>query len=66
MKVLILKWGLGVGVVVFVQSLIHSGRSVGVFVFALGVRGTLTLRTSRLGFFLVVISPFPFVIAISC
>ena len=48
-KASILKLGLGVGVVVFVHSFMHSGCEVGVFVFGLGGRRTLTLRTSRLG-----------------
>ena len=45
-KAYILKLGLGLGVVVFVQSFMHSGCVVGFFVFGLGGRGTLTLRTS--------------------
>ena len=45
-KASILTCGLVVGVVVFGQSLVHSGLGVGVFVFGLGGRGTLTLRTS--------------------
>ena len=60
MKASIVKLGLGVVVVVFCQSCMHYGLSVGVFVFGLGGRGTLTLRTSQLDFFLVIISPFPF------
>ena len=36
------------------------------FIFGLGGRGTLTLRTYRLIFFLVLISPFQFGIALSC
>ena len=42
------------------------GFGVGVFSFGLGGRGDLTLRTSRLSFFLVLISPFQFFIASSC
>ena len=49
-KALILTCGLGVGLVVFD----HEGR------------GTLTLRTYRLGFFLVLVSPLKFVISLSC
>ena len=45
-KASILKLGLGVGVVAFVQSCMYSGCAVGVFVFGLGGRVTLTLRTS--------------------
>ena len=65
-KASILKLGLGVGVVVVLQSSMHSGCEVGVLVFGQGGRGTLTLRTSQLGFFLVLISPFQFFIVISC
>ena len=65
-KASIIKLGLVFGVVVVVQSFMHSGCAVGVFIFGLGGRGTLTLRTSRLGFFLVLISPFQFFIALSC
>ena len=50
MKELILTCGLGVGLVVFG----HEGR------------GTLTLKTSLLGFFIVLISPFQFVISLYC
>ena len=39
MKASILKLGLGVGVFVVVQSFMHSGCTVGVFVFGLGGRG---------------------------
>ena len=66
MKASILTWGLVVGVVVFGKSSIYSGLAFGVFVFGLGGRGTLALRTSQLGFFLVIISPFQLFIAISC
>ena len=66
LKASIFTCGLGVGVFDFGQSFMHSGLGVGVFVFGLGVMGTLTLRTSRLGFFLVLISPFQFVISLSC
>ena len=65
-KASILKLGLGVGVVVFYQSFMHSSCAVGVFVFGLGGRGNLTLKNFRLGFFLVLISPFQFVIVLSC
>ena len=65
-KASILKLGLGVGMVVFFQSFMHSGCAVGVFVIGIGGRGTLTLRTSRLCFFLVLIYPFQFVIALYC
>ena len=65
-KALILTCGLGVGVAVFSQSFMHSGLGYGVFVFGLGRRGTLTLRTSRLCFFLVLIYPFQFFISLSC
>ena len=65
-KASILKLVLGVGVVVFVQSFMHYGCTVGVFVFGLGGRGDLILRTSRLGFSLVLISPFQFFIALYC
>ena len=57
-KASILKLVLGVGVVVFVQLFMHYSCAVGVFVFVLGGRGTLSLRTSQLGLFLVLISPF--------
>ena len=63
-KALILTWGLGVGVVVFGHSFMHSGLAVGVFFFGLGGRGALTLRNSRLGLFFVIISPFQFFIAL--
>ena len=66
MKASILKLVLGVGVVIVVQSFMHSGCAIGVFVFGLGGRGTLTLRTSRLGFFLVLIPPFQFFVALFC
>ena len=66
LKSYVLKLGLGVGVFVVVQLFMHSGCTVGVFVFGLGGRGTLTLRTSQLGFFLVLISPFQFFIALYC
>ena len=62
LKASILTCGLGVGVVVFGQSFMHSGLGVGVSFFGLGGRGDLTLRTSLLGFFLVLISPFQFFI----
>ena len=62
----ILTCGLVIGVVVFGQSFMHSVLGVGVFVFGLGGRGTLTLRTYQLGFFLVLISPFQFFISLSC
>ena len=65
-KAFILKLVLGVGVVVVVQSFMHSGCAVEVFFFGLGGRGTLTRRTSRLGFFLVLISTLQFFIALSC
>ena len=65
-KAFILKLGLRVGVVLVVQSFMHRGCKVGVFVFDIGGRGNLTLRTTRLGFFLVLISPFQFVIGIYC
>ena len=45
-KASILTCGLGVGVVVFGHSFVHSGLGVGVFVFGLGGRVTWTLRTS--------------------
>ena len=44
-KALILTWVLGVGVVVFEQSFMHSGLAIGMFVFCLVGKGTLTLRT---------------------
>ena len=66
MKASILKWSLGVELVVFGKSFIHSSLAVGVFVFGLGRRGTLALRTSQLGFFLGIISPFQLFIAIYC
>ena len=65
-KASILMWGFGVGVVVFGKSFMNSGLAVGVFVFGFGVRVNLTLRTYRLGFFLFIIYPFLFVIALSC
>ena len=65
-KLLILMWGLGVGVVVFGQSLMHSGIAVGLFVFGLWGRVTLTLRIYRLCFFLFLISTFQFFIALYC
>ena len=42
----ILRLGLVVGVVIVVQSFIHYGCAVGVFVFGFGGRGTLTLSHS--------------------
>ena len=45
-KAYILKLGLGVGVVVVVQAFMQYGCAVGLFVFGLGGRGTLTVRTS--------------------
>ena len=66
MKASILKLVLGVGLVVVVQSLMYYGSAVGLFVFGLGGRGTLTLRTYRLGFFIFLISPFPFIISPPC
>ena len=66
MKASILTWGLGVGVVVFGKSFIHSGLAFGGFVFGLGGRGKFSLRNSRLGFFLVIISPFQLFIALYC
>ena len=65
-KSLILTWGLIVGVVVFGQSLMHSGIAVGLFVFGLWGRVTLTLRIYRLCFFLFLISTFQFFISIYC
>ena len=65
-KASILKLGLGVGVVIVFKSFMHSGCAVGVFVFGLEERVTLTLRTSQLGFFLVLLSTFQFFIEISC
>ena len=62
----ILKLGLGVGVIVGVQSFMNSGCAVGVFVFGLRGRGALTLRTSRLGLLLVLVSPLQLVIVLSC
>ena len=59
-KEFILTCGLGVGVVVFGHLFMHYGLGFGVFVFGLGGRGTLTLRTFRLGLFLVLISLFQF------
>ena len=44
-KALIIKCGLGAGVIVFGQSFMHFGLSVGVFILGFGGRGTLTLRT---------------------
>ena len=65
-KASILKLVLGIGVVIAVQSCMHSCCAVGVFVFGLGGRGNLTLRTSRLCFFLVLIYTLQFVIALYC
>ena len=62
LKESILTCGLGVRVVVFGQSFMHSGLGVGVLVFSLGGRGTLKLTNYQLGLFLVLISPFQFVI----
>ena len=64
MKASIFKLCLGVWVVLVVRSFMQSGCKAGVFVFGLARRGTLTFRTSELSFFLVLISPFQFVIAI--
>ena len=65
-NVSILKFDLGVGVIAVFQSFMHYGCAVAVFVFGLGGMGTLTRRTSGLGFFLVLMSPFQFFIALSC
>ena len=65
-KASVIKLELGVGVVIVVQLFMQSGCAVGVFVFGFGGRGTLTLRTYHLGFFLVLISPFQSFIALSC